>query len=1118
MDITILHLMICTVENDPTMRFFVGLLHRRSLVSTNIATTSIQRNSAIYTLKEGVGTSHCMDEPDTSYASLLQACANMKCVEEVKQIHAHMLICGIALEQNDILANKLVGTYAKCGTLANARHVFDKMAKGNALACTTLIGEYVRYGELEEALDLYYQMRRVGMHPDNFIFPCVLKACAGLSALNQGRDIHCHIITRGYDSDVFVGNALIDMYAKCESLEDARQLFDKMPHRDVVSWNVILASYAQMGNCDEAVKLFHQMQLKDIKPNVISWNTMILAYSQNGFFNEILELFSQMQVAGVKENVVTWNTMIAGHAQKGHGDEALKLFRQMHLASVKSNSITIASVLPACAQLSAIQRGKETHCYIIRMGFQLDLCVGNALIDMYAKCGSIGYARQVFDKMSQRDVVSWTATILGYTQNGGVDEALKLFGQMQLTGVKPNVVTWNGLISFYARHGHGYEALKLFYQMHLADVNPNPVTIASVISMCGHLGVLEQGKKIHDYMIKRGFESDVLVGNTLIDMYCKCGCLEEACRVFGKMLKRDVVSWNEMIVGYAQNGHVDEALKIFHEMQLVGVEPNVISWTAVIAACAQNGHVNEALKLFRQMQLVAMKPNLFTITSVLPTCSFLAALQKGKEIHGYIFRNGFQSDVIAGNALIDMYAKCGSIANARLVFDKLFERDAISWNAIIAGYAQNGHGDEALDLFGQMQLAGIEPSVISWTAMIAGYVQNGNYNEALKLFCQMQLADVKTDSVSVASVLPACAHLAALEQGKEIHDHIVRRGFELDDFVTSALIDMYAKCGSIQDARCVFDKIIERNVASWNAMIAGYAMHGHGLDALKLFHQMQWAGAKPDHITFTGVLSACSHTGLVNEGWKYFNCMTQDYGIVHSLEHYACMVDLLGRAGHLDEAQNFINNMPLVPNASVWGALLGGCRIHCNIELGKLVAEHLLELEPENAGNFVLLSNIYAAAGRWDEAGKVRKMMKDKGIKKEPGCSWIDVKKRVHIFHVGDRSHPQTQNIYATVENLAGQMKLAGYVPDTNFVLHDVEEEEKENVIGIHSEKLAIAFGILNTCPGTTIRIVKNLRVCGDCHTATRFISKIVGRDIIVRDANRFHHFKNGMCSCGDYW
>ncbi|KAH9287976.1 hypothetical protein KI387_032093 [Taxus chinensis] len=948
-----------------------------------------------------------------------RASQNMKTVGDSKQRHAQLSCREKQFNQNEYLAAKLMLSHAKCGRMEIARQVFDKMPIRNTLHWTAMISGYVKHGQEEDGVNLYLEMQRAGIHPDNFTFPCVLKACATLSDLQLGKVIHCCIISCGFDSDVFVGNALIDMYSKCHCLADAHKVFEKMSEKDVVSWNALLAGYAQLGNGDEALKLFLRMQTTCSEPNVISWNTIIAACAQRVQGNEIPELFRQMQRAGIKANIVTWNTMIAGHTQRGHPDEALNCFRQMLLAGVETNSVTIASVIAACAHLSALQDGKEIHGYIIRRVSQLNIFIGNTLIDMYSKCGCIEYAHSVFDKMPQKDVVTWTAIIVGYGHKDNMKEAMKLFDQMQQSGVWPNLITWNGMISVFSQNGYGDEALKLFHKMQSTDIRPNTVTVSSILSACGGLEVLRQGKEVHDYIIRRGYQLYVLAGNALIDMYMKCGCLENARSVFDRMSQKDVVSWNTMIVGYAQNGYGDEALKLFHQMNLTGVEPNIVTWTAMISTNAQNGQGNEALKLFHEMQLFSMKPNSVTIASILTACTSLTALQQGEEIHGYMIRNGFEMDLNAGNALIYMYAKCGRIEVAHMVFDKLSAKDVVSWNAIIAGYAQKGHGEEAQRLFCEMQVAGIKPSVISWTSMIAGCAQNGNCNEALRLFYQMLLTGQKPDTVSLAGVLPACAHLGALKRGKEIHGHIIRNGFDSDVFAGSALIDMYAKCGSLQNAWQVFDKMPARNIVSWNAMIVAYAMHGNGVESLSIFSKMQQTGIKPDDITFTGLLAACSHTGLVDEGWKYFRCMTQDYGVVPRSEHYACMVDLLGRAGCLDEARNFIDKMPLIPNAFVWGALLGACRIHCNMELAGFVAERLLEVEPRNAGNFVLLSNIYAASGRWDEAAKVKKMIRDKGLKKNPGCSWIEVMDRVHVFHVGDKSHPQTKSIYATLENLA---------------------------------------------------------------------------------------------------
>eukprot|EP01018_Ginkgo_biloba_P018484 Gb_38129 [translate_table: standard] len=911
--------------------YHVGLIHNTTCVAS-VVREQVPKNSNWEIQGDNINSTNC-----AGVSSLLKACTN---IETLKQVQAYMFTSG--LNQDISLLTELVSKYVMWGNMDGARLVFDKIFNPTVLLWNVMIRGYASNGLREEALALYYQMQSKGAQPNKFTFPFVLKACAGLSALKEGKEIHDCIVRTGFESDIFVGNSLVDMYCKCGSVEFARELFDKMPKRDVVSWNA----------------------------------------------------------------------MIGGYANKGKADEALTLFRQMQLADAKPNSVTMVSVLLACAQLAALQHGKWIHAYIIRSGIEIDVFVATALVDMYAKCGSVEIARHLFDTMSKRNAVSWSAIIAGYAQNG-----------------------------------YASEALTLFYQMLLTNMKPNPMTMVSVLQACGQLGALQQGKLIHDYTIRAGL-CDVFLGTALVDMYAKCGCVETARKVFDRMSKRDVVLWNTMISGYCQNGHTNETLTLFNEMQRAKVKPNSVTMVSLLQACAHSG-----------------------------------ALQQGIWIHEYIIQSGFESDVIVGNSLIDMYANCGRVEVAHELFEKMPKRDVVSWNA-----------------------------------MISGYVENGHTTKALLVFSQMQLADINPNSVTLLSVLQACIYVAALQQGKWIHGYIIRNGFESNVFLENSLLTMYAKCGNIRIARHIFDKMTERGVVSWNAMIAAYGIHGQGKDALALYAQMEQRAMKPDDITFVGLLNACSHAGLVEEGWNYFDCMSRNYGIRPRLEHYACMVDLLGRAGQLSEAHNFINKMPLEPDACVWGALLGACRIHSNIELGERVAEHLFAMEPENAGYYVLLSNIYAAAGKWNDVTKVRKMMKDRGAKNMPGCSSIEINNRIHEFLVGDRSHSQSEKIYAMLETLSRQMEEAGYVPDTNFVLHDVEEEVKENMLGSHSEKLAIAFGLINTSPGTPIRIVKNLRVCGDCHSATKFISKIVKREIIVRDATRFHQFKDGLCSCGDYW
>eukprot|EP01018_Ginkgo_biloba_P012605 Gb_10908 [translate_table: standard] len=809
---------------------------------------------------------------------------------------------------------------------------------------------------------------------DFYSYDRLLRVCIDTEDLVEGKRVHAEMIEAGFEPRIFQGNRLVDIYSKCGRINDARQVFDKMPVRDDFTWNTMIAGYAKYG------LLTHAHQLFDTMPG---------------------------------RNAISWSSLITGYGRHGHSKEALELFCQMQQEDTTPNHYTLCSVLRACAGFLALAQGKQVHAYIIKTSFDLNVFVGTTLVDMYAKCRRIEDARHVFDKMPERNAVLWTAIISGYAQNG-----------------------------------NGEEALQFFWDMHRAGVNSNQFTFPSVLGVCGNLLALDQGKQVHASIIRTGFESNVYVGSSLVDMYSKCGSVDNARQILDKMSEGDEVSWNAMIAGYTRHGYDEEALKVFIEMQQAG-----------------------------------MKLDQFTFPTVLNACASIPALVQGKQIHAVIIKSGFEPNIYVGNALIDMYAKCGTLEDACKVLNKMPDVDVVSWTALIGVYAQNGNGEEVLNLF-----------------------------------CQMRWAGIKPDQFNFASVLSACASSIALEQGKQVHALVIKFKFESCSSVHNSLLTMYAKCGSVEDAHLVFEKMPTRDLVSWTAIIVGYAQNGRGKDALQLYEKMLQTGLKPDHVTFVGVLFACSHSGLVDEGHHYFNSMSQDHCIIPRTQHYACMIDLLGRAGYIGEAEQLLNKMPVEPDAIVWKALLAACRIHGNLELGKRAAESLFQLEPENAASYVLLSNIYAAAGRWDDVASVRRMMKDRGVTKEPGCSWIEVNKKVHAFLVEDKRHPQAVEIYAMLDRLARLMKEVGYVPDTNFVLHDVEEERKEHALIYHSEKLAVAFGLISTPPGTPIRIIKNLRMCGDCHTALKFISKIVDREIVVRDANRFHHFKNELCSCRDYW
>ncbi|KAJ4974568.1 hypothetical protein NE237_007742 [Protea cynaroides] len=494
-----------------------------------------------------------------------------------------------------------------------------------------------------------------------------------------------------------------------------------------------------------------------------------------------------------------------------------------------------------------------------------------------------------------------------------------------------------------------------------------------------------------------------------------------------------------------------------------------------------NKHLQSIL-VFTQMHNNGFLPDNSTFPAVLKSVAHLYRRRFGKSIHGSIIQMGFHSDVYINTALVHMYATCLSIGEAHRLFDEMPERNSVSWNALITGYGHNRMFREAIDVFREMQASNVQPG-----------------------------------EVTMVAVLSACAHLGALNKGKWIHDYIKQNRLRLNVFVGTALIDMYAKCGVVHEAEKVFEAMRVKNPYTWNVLISGYAMNGEGFAALEVLSKMLMENVKPDGVTFLAVLCACCHQGLTDEGRRYFTSM-ENFGLRPGIEHYGCMVDLLGRAGFLEEAQELIRTMPLKSDSIVWRALLSACRIHGNIQMGELAIHNLLELEPYNGENYVLLSNLYAQDRRWIKMGEVRQTMNHKGIRKVPGCSSIEIDNMVYEFVVSESREIEFEEVYDMLADMKKALKLAGYVADTNMVSYDVEEEEKEHSLMYHSEKLALAFGLLRTSSNISLRIVKNLRICKDCHDFFKSVSKVYGRQIVVRDRKRFHHFVGGDCSCKDYW
>lgn len=603
----------------------------------------------------------------------------------------------------------------------------------------------------------------------------------------------------------------------------------------------------------------------------------------------------------------------------------------------------------------------------------------------------------------------------------------------------------------------------------------------------------------------------------------------------------------KLMRAYAACGRPDAARKVFDGIP----ERNTVICNVMIRSYVNNHLYRDAILMYKAALASGVAPDHYTFPCVLKACSASDNIGFGVQMHSPAVKKGLDLALFTGNGLVAMYGKCGSLVEARRVFDGMPCRDIVSWNSLVAGYAQSGKFDEALEVCKEMELLGIKhdsgtmaslsPAVtntsvdnvlfvkkifsnmarkelVAWNVMIAMYTNNSMSTEAVELYSEMEAQGIEADAITIASVLPACGDISALSLGKRIHEYIDSKRLRPNLSIENALIDMYAKCGCLLEARKVFEEMRFKDVISWTSLMSAYGRSGKGYEAIELFSKMQELGLVPDSIAFVSILSACSHAGLLEEGRDHYRLMVEKYRIAPRLEHFTCMVDLLGRGGRIDEAYAHIKQMKMEPNDRVWGALLNACHVYNNIDIGIIAADNLFRLAPHQSGYYVMLSNIYAKAGRWKDVTLIRSIMKDKGIKKVPGVSNVELHDRVHTFLAGDRSHQQSKEIYEELDILVGKMKEAGYVPKTDTALHDVEEEEKENHLAVHSEKLAIVFAIINTKPGTPIRVTKNLRVCEDCHVAIKFVSKIAERRIVVRDTNRYHHFENGVCCCGDYW
>ncbi|KAK7308851.1 hypothetical protein RJT34_05134 [Clitoria ternatea] len=637
----------------------------------------------------------------------------------------------------------------------------------------------------------------------------------------------------------------------------------------------------------------------------------------------------------------------------------------------------------------------------------------------------------------------------------------------------------NQLLRHFSRHPTPRNTLLLYHKLRRNGSPLDRFSFPPLLKAVTKVSALNEGLDIHGVVSKLGFHSDPFIQTGLVAMYAACGRILDARLLFDKMSLRDVVTWNIMIDGYCKSGHYDHVLKLYEEMKSCGVEPDAIILCTVLSACGHAGN-----------------------------------LSYGKVIHGFIKDNDLQVDSHLQTALVNMYVNCRAMDLARELYDEFSSKHLVVSTAMLSGYAKLGMVQDAHVIFDQI----VKKDLVCWSAMISGYAESDQPHEALKLFNEMLRQRIEPDQITMLSVISACANVGALVQAKWIHTYADKNGFGRLLSINNALIDMYAKCGNLVRAREVFENMARKNVISWSSMINAFAMHGDAGSAIDFFHRMKEQNIEPNGVTFIGVLYACSHAGLVEEGQKFFSSMINEHGISPQREHYGCMVDLFCRANLLRKAMELIEMMPFPPNVIIWGSLMSACQIHGELELGEFAAKRLLELEPNHDGALVVLSNIYAKERRWNDVGLVRKSMRHKGISKEKACSRIEVNNEVHVFLMADRYHKQSDEIYDKLDAVVSQLKLVGYTPSTSGILVDLEEEDKKEVVLWHSEKLALCYGLISGSKESHIRIVKNLRICEDCHSFMKLVSKVYAVQIVMRDRTRFHHFDGGICSCRDYW
>ncbi|RAL50921.1 hypothetical protein DM860_005277 [Cuscuta australis] len=943
-------------------------------------------------------------------------------------------------------SNTLIRMYSKFGRVECARYVFDQMPQRNEASWNNIISGYVLTCRYYDAVRLFIEMWGLGIEVNEYTFASVLTALSRSESMClEGYQVHGLLLKYGFLCNIFVGTSLLHFYGAYGLTSDARIFFEEMPEKNVVSWTSMMVTCSNNGNSEEAISLFKRLRCGGIvcnqntftavisscssleavfvglqvlghvvksgfEDNVSVGNALISMFGNFNFVEEASRVFEGM----TERDTISWNSMISVQAHNLLCEEAFRCFYSMRREHNDIDSTTLSSMLSACGSLEYINQGRGMHGLVIKLGFNSNMCVSNTLLSMYADSFRCSDAENIFHNMPDKDLISW-----------------------------------NSMMAAYVLVGNYFQALKLLTEMLRMGMSVSYVTFASALAACSDAEHLSEGNILHGLILTSGLHEDLIVGNALVTMYGKHGMMVDAEKVFINMPKKELVTWNALIGGYASHYETDGVVRTF--------------------------------KLMRES---SEPSNYITIINALGSCSSSFDLvNTGMPLHGHIILTGFEADEYVRNSLIAMYAECGDLKSSNFIFNDAFYKSFVTWNVMVSANAHHGH-----------------------------------WEEALKLFRNMQRAKVELDQFSLSSALSAAANLGSLEEGQLLHCLATKLGFDSYHYIINATMDMYGKCGELEYVLKMLPEPNTRSRLSWNIMMSTFSRHGLFREAREAFHEMLKYGQKPDNVTFVSLLSACSHGGLVDEGLAHFASMTTDFGVPVAIEHCVCIVDMLGRSGRLAEAEAFIKEMVVPPNDFVWRSLLAACRMHGHAELAKKATDYLLASNPMDDSAHVLYSNVCATSGKWQDVQNVRAKMELSNIKKQPSCSWVKMRDKIYTFGIGDGTHSLSEQIYDKLGELRIKLKEAGYVPDTSFALHDTDEEQKEQNLWRHSEKLALAYALITTAEGSKLRIFKNLRVCGDCHSVYKLVSNIVRREIVLKDPYRFHHFSGGKCSCGDYW